>query len=271
MQTSPERYTHKKVSPHFSLRIKHQLRHESPESPIKQGNSSASGASHVEIQSMLSQIPRTIELTGNVLVEGCFSYVDEGLEKWKVGNTIGKGNSYVRRALNMKNGEVAAVKQIVLESKDERERLAEIKILRNIQHPNIVSYLEHYKVKDETWIFMEYINRNLRFFLLEYGAPPVSTFFKFARQVVEALAELERNKIIHGDIKCENVLMSNDGVLKLCDFGCSKDFRSTLSLRLYEKGSVKGYRGSYLWTAPECLINKPCMASDIWSFGCLLI
>lgn len=38
---------------------------------------------------------------------------------------------------------------------------------------------------------------------------------------------------MHKDIKCENILLGNDGVLKLCDFGCSKDFRSTMSLKLY--------------------------------------
>ena len=86
------------------------------------------------------------------------------------------------------------------------------------------------------------------------------------------MAELERKNIIHKDIKCENVLIDNDGVLKLCDFGCSKDFRSTMSLKLYENSeAVKSFRGSYLWTAPECLLGNPCLASDIWSLGCLMI
>ena len=80
---------------------------------------------------------------------------------------------------------------------------------------------------------MEFINRNLRAFLIEYGPPPSSVFFKFARQIVEALVELQRKNIMHKDLKCENVLINNDGVIKLCDFGCSKDFRSTMSLRLY--------------------------------------
>lgn len=48
-----------------------------------------------------------------MLVEGCFSYVDEGFEKWKVGKIIGKGNSCVRKAMNVKTGVVSAVKQII--------------------------------------------------------------------------------------------------------------------------------------------------------------
>lgn len=221
---------------------------------------------------MLRQIPKTVEHQDGLLVEGIFSYVDEGMEKWKIGKTIGKGNSYVKRALNIKNGKIVAVKQVVLGSDEETERLEEIKILKKLNHPNIVSYLEHYKIKNETWIFMEYIDRNLRTFILEYGPLPSSVFFIFTHQIVKALAELQRKNIMHKDIKCENILIDNDGTLKLCDFGCSKDFRSTMSLQLYERNSaIKSFKGSYLWTAPECLLGQTCQASDIWSLGCLMI
>jgi hypothetical protein len=61
----------------------------------------------------LKKVPKTIELQENGLVEGCFSYVDEGFEKWKIGKTIGKGNSCVRKAMNIKTGVISAVKQII--------------------------------------------------------------------------------------------------------------------------------------------------------------
>lgn len=80
---------------------------------------------------------------------------------------------------------------------------------------------------------MEYIPRSLKLFYLEYGPPPTDIFLHFAKQILSALAELEDKKIIHKDIKCENILLGDDGVLKLCDFGCSKDFKSTFSLHLY--------------------------------------
>ena len=85
----------------------------------------------------------------NMLVEGCFSYVDEGFEKWKIGKIIGKGNSCVRKAMNVKKGVISAVKQIIFGSEEEeKERLAEIKILKKLDHPHIVRYLEHYRIKD---------------------------------------------------------------------------------------------------------------------------
>lgn len=58
-------------------------------------------------------------------------------------------------------------------------------------------------------------------------------FLKFGKQIVEALAYLEKKNIIHQDIKCENILIDNEGVLKLCDFGCSKTFSSESSLKNY--------------------------------------
>lgn len=64
---------------------------------------------------MLKKIPRTLSLENSVLVEGIFSYVDEGFEKWKIGKLIGKGNSCVKKAMNVKTGRIAAVKQIVFE------------------------------------------------------------------------------------------------------------------------------------------------------------
>lgn len=54
-----------------------------------------------------------------MLVEGCFSYVDEGFEKWKIGKVIGKGNSCVRKAINVKTGVISAVKQIIFASEEE--------------------------------------------------------------------------------------------------------------------------------------------------------
>lgn len=78
-------------------------------------------------------------------------------------------------------------------------------------------------MKGQTWIFMEFVEINLRKFYLTYGIPPTNVILNFAKQILEALKYLKKKKVIHKDIKCENILLDN-GVLKLCDFGCSKDF-----------------------------------------------
>lgn len=78
---------------------------------------------------------------------------------------------------------------------------------------------------------MEYVPTNLRNFYIDFGPPPTEVFLKFAKQMVDALVYLQRKNIMHKDIKCENILLDNEGTLKLCDFGCSKTFRNTLSLK----------------------------------------
>lgn len=74
-----------------------------------------------EMGSIFKKIPRTIQLQDNMLIQGCFSYVDEGFEKWKVGKIIGKGNCCVRKAMNVKTGVVSAVKQIIFGCEEEEK------------------------------------------------------------------------------------------------------------------------------------------------------
>jgi serine/threonine protein kinase len=80
---------------------------------------------------------------------------------------------------------------------------------------------------------MEYIPTNLKIFYTDFGPPPTKTFIKFAKQIISAIAYLQKINIMHKDIKCENILVSNFGILKLCDFGSSRHFSNTMSLKNY--------------------------------------
>jgi mitogen-activated protein kinase kinase kinase len=71
---------------------------------------------------------------------------------------------------------------------------------------------------------MEYVAGTLKKFYKDFGPPPLSTFLFFARQLIVAIDYLHAHKIMHKDLKCANVLLTNKGVLKISDFGCSKDF-----------------------------------------------
>ena len=97
---------------------------------------------------------------------------------------------------------------------------------------------------------MEYIPNTLQGLLKQYGKLPEQNFLKFAKQLIEALEYLHSEKIVHRDIKCSNILLDDNGIIKLSDFGCSKGFNQTLSFMNYEKEGCRTFKGSILWMAP---------------------
>lgn len=119
---------------------------------------------------------------------------------------------------------------------------------------------------------MEYIPETLEMIYRNYGKITPETARSYTKQLVEAVKYLHINKIIHKDIKCSNVLVSSEGVLKLSDFGSSKKFDQTNSVAAYNVNGAMTFKGSVLWMAPEVIReNKYGRKSDIWSLGCTVL
>jgi serine/threonine protein kinase len=88
---------------------------------------------------------------------------------------------------------------------------------------------------------------------------------KYTQKILQGLQYLHQNHIVHGDIKAANILVNNDGVVKLSDFGHSRVVQQGNSI-------ADSIRGTPMWMAPEVITDsrhgKP---SDIWSLGCTII
>ena len=90
----------------------------------------------------------------------------------------------------------------------------------------------------------------------------------FVKQILKGLIYLHQNKIVHCDIKGENILLDDRGTVKLSDFGSARLFENSLSMSNF-KGAISG---SLPWMAPEVLMAKGIRRkADIWSLGCLII
>lgn len=107
---------------------------------------------------------------------------------------------------------------------------------------------------------------SLRSLIKKYGALSENLIKKFSKQVLLALEYLHQHNIVHGDIKCDNILLDLESKVKLADFGASRqivDSDPTLN---------KTIVGTPNFMSPEVVMQKDSgIASDIWSLGCSVI
>uniref|UniRef100_A0A3Q1BLY4 Mitogen-activated protein kinase kinase kinase 19 n=1 Tax=Amphiprion ocellaris TaxID=80972 RepID=A0A3Q1BLY4_AMPOC len=158
-------------------------------------------------------------------------------------------------------GKLIAVKQVSLDSSDpdaakkEYNRLqGEVELLKTLSHINIVGFLGTSLYKHVVSIFMEYIP----------GGSIASILHRLA-----GVAYLHLNRVIHRDLKGNNVMLMPTGVIKLIDFGCARRL-SCLNYTASNSGDLlKSVHGTPYWMAPE-VINETGYGrkSDIWSVGC---
>lgn len=195
---------------------------------------------------------------------------DPGLRDYRLGDCIGKGAfGSVYKAFNWGTGEAVAVKQIKLVDvpKSELRMIeAEIDLLKNLHHDNIVKYIGFVKTSDCLNIILEYCeNGSLHSICKVYGKFPENLVGVYMTQVLQGLQYLHDQGVIHRDIKGANILTTKDGKVKLADFGVST---STLAGPDKEAQVV----GTPYWMAPEIIqLSGATSASDIWSVGCTVI
>ncbi|KAI1158011.1 hypothetical protein F5B18DRAFT_642734 [Nemania serpens] len=195
---------------------------------------------------------------------------DPGLKDYRLGECIGKGAfGAVYKAFNWGTGEAVAVKQIKLVNlpKSELRMIeAEIDLLKNLHHDNIVKYIGFVKSADCLNIILEYCeNGSLHSICKAYGKFPENLVGVYMTQVLLGLQYLHDQGVIHRDIKGANILTTKDGKVKLADFGVST---STLAGPDKEAQVV----GTPYWMAPEIIeLSGATPASDIWSLGCTVI
>uniref|UniRef100_A0A8B9GWI4 Mitogen-activated protein kinase kinase kinase 19 n=1 Tax=Astyanax mexicanus TaxID=7994 RepID=A0A8B9GWI4_ASTMX len=153
---------------------------------------------------------------------------------------------------------------------DEYSRLErEVDLLKNLEHPNIVGFLGTALTDNVISIFMEYVpGGSISSVLNRFGPLPEKVFALYTRQVLEGVAYLHENRVIHRDLKGNNLMLMPTGVVKLIDFGCARRLN-----RLTHSGGnsdlLKSVHGTPYWMAPE-VINETGHGkkSDIWSIGC---
>uniref|UniRef100_A0A8C6QBS8 Cyclin-dependent kinase-like 2 n=1 Tax=Nannospalax galili TaxID=1026970 RepID=A0A8C6QBS8_NANGA len=193
------------------------------------------------------------------------------MEKYENLGLVGEGSyGMVMKCRNKDSGRIVAIKKF-LENDDDKmvKKIAmrEIKLLKQLRHENLVNLLEVCKRKKRWYLVFEFVDRtvldDLKVFPngLEYQVVQ-----KYLFQIINGIGFCHSHNIIHRDIKPENILVSQSGVVKLCDFG----FARTLAA----PGEVyTDYVATRWYRAPELLVGdvKYGKAVDVWAIGCLVI
>eukprot|EP00045_Choanoeca_perplexa_P001872 m.22138 g.22138 ORF g.22138 m.22138 type:complete len:410 (+) comp11208_c0_seq2:254-1483(+) len=190
---------------------------------------------------------------------------------YDVHETIGVGGySKVKLAVHRSTGQKYAVK-IISKGKAPAGYLSkflprEISALRRIKHPNVAGLHDLLDTPDRVYLVMEYAPRGD---LLEYinqgGSLSEDEARKLFYQMITAVNYCHGLRVVHRDLKCENMLLDNDLNILVSDFGFATVVPSTSS-------KLMTHCGSYAYAAPEILTGQPYQGnkSDAWSLGIIL-
>eukprot|EP01062_Namystynia_karyoxenos_P037293 TRINITY_DN2715_c0_g1_i1.p1 TRINITY_DN2715_c0_g1~~TRINITY_DN2715_c0_g1_i1.p1 ORF type:complete len:1115 (+),score=64.74 TRINITY_DN2715_c0_g1_i1:128-3472(+) len=196
--------------------------------------------------------------------------------RWKKGKQIGQGAfGCVFIGLHLGTGQLMAVKNVSFDMRDPkvRQRISalqhEIRVMKELSHPNVVRYICSERQGNSINIFMEYVpGGSLQSVIMQFGELNEVLAKAYAWQMVGALCFLHENKIVHRDVKGANVLLAVTGDCKLSDFGSAatlQDIAETAKRKEEQEGTA-------CWMAPEVIrcdgFSFPC---DVWSLGCTVM
>uniref|UniRef100_A0A8C0PAL3 non-specific serine/threonine protein kinase n=2 Tax=Canis lupus familiaris TaxID=9615 RepID=A0A8C0PAL3_CANLF len=154
-----------------------------------------------------------------------------------------------------------------MSNKEREESRREVAVLANMKHPNIVQYRESFEENGSLYIVMDYCEGGDLFKRINaqkgilFQEDQILDWFV---QICLALKHVHDRKILHRDIKSQNIFLTKDGTIQLGDFGIARVLNSTVEL-------ARTCIGTPYYLSPEICENKPYNnKSDIWALGCVL-
>jgi serine/threonine protein kinase len=164
------------------------------------------------------------------------NYDKNSLERYQKLEKVGEGTyGVVYKAVDKSTNDYVALKKIRLENEEEgvpSTAVREIALLKQLKQPNIVKLLSVIHGENKLYLVFEYLDQDLKKYLDITGAPLVPQIVKSnLYQMLKGLAFCHAHRVIHRDLKPQNLLLNKDGTLKIADFGLGRAFG--LPLRTY--------------------------------------
>lgn len=193
--------------------------------------------------------------------------------EYNIMKTIGKGKfAVVYRAQKIGDDQVVALKRISVDMMNEKARdkcLKEVKLLQNLDHPNIIRYMDSFITENDLIIVYEWaaagdLKRQLRKAQEKGVGFEERVIWKYFSQICLAIQHMHEKRTMHRDLKPANIFLTLDGTIKVGDLGLSREL-SEHTIQAHSKV------GTPLYMSPEVLKGGGYdFKSDIWSLGCLL-
>ncbi|XP_065344263.1 serine/threonine-protein kinase 36 [Cloeon dipterum] len=190
------------------------------------------------------------------------------MEKYEVLGLAGEGSfGRVYKAKQKDTQQFVAYKVIskLGRSKKELDTLRqECKVQRNFNHPNVIQMIDSFETDGDIVVVTEFVDKQLYALINSEGPMPEELVRQITCDLVSALFYLHSNRVLHRDLKPQNILIDALGKAKLCDFGFARHMgRGTMLLT-----SIKG---TPLYMAPELIKESPYdHNADLWSLGCIV-
>ncbi|KAJ8570031.1 hypothetical protein K7X08_006608 [Anisodus acutangulus] len=186
--------------------------------------------------------------------------------KYELLHELGKGSyGAVYKARDLRTSEMVAIKVISLSEGEEgyEEIRGEIEMLQQCSHPNVVRYLGSYQGEEYLWIVMEYCGGGSVADLMNVTDEPLEEYqiAFICREALKGLSYLHSIFKVHRDIKGGNILLTDQGEVKLGDFGVAAQLTRTMSKR-------NTFIGTPHWMAPEVIQESRYDGKvDVWALG----
>ncbi|XP_020706973.2 cyclin-dependent kinase-like 1 [Athalia rosae] len=195
--------------------------------------------------------------------------ITSGMEKYESLEVVGEGSyGVVMKCRHRDTGQIVAIKKFLETEEDVHVRkmaLREIRMLKKLRHENLVNMIEVFRRRKRFYLVFEYLDHTLLDELEAVGTGlGVDVSRRHIFQVLRGLNYCHMNHIMHRDVKPENVLVSPNGIVKLCDFGFARMLSGP-------NESCTDYVATRWYRAPELLVGDSRYGKgvDVWAVGCL--
>jgi len=201
------------------------------------------------------------------------------MENFQKIEKIGEGTyGIVYKAKDKITNQYVALKKIRLETESEgvpSTAIREISLLKELEHPGVVQLLDVVHADTVLYLVFEYLDKDLKKLMDDHAAAsriegvggpglPEPLVKSYLRQLLDGIAYCHKHRVLHRDLKPQNLLIDGHGLIKLADFGLARAFG--LPVRTYTHEVVT------LWyRAPEILLGCKFYSTsvDTWSLGCI--